>query len=269
MKKNNVPKARFFSEPFIDGYTDIEKTNFNMTIGDSNMRDDIFANACWPEYISCICELEPISEFENIEILSKILAEYCDESSINFKLYSGENIKMKGFISQLNINCRDIFSLEPEQDIPPDWRNFMKENPKIYEKCFQIQSARKEIEVFVDENLETSDMPHFKSNAHFFAGSYYSGIEPSNVQQYLFFIGTDVYSEKYISVISAQDLLRSNAAAPTPDVKLNDLSTLQDEACSGNIRIIFPDDICYNSIDIMKNTLVSNYCKIIFKLAES
>ncbi|MDR3030899.1 MAG: hypothetical protein LBU35_00745 [Holosporales bacterium] len=270
MKRNNFPKAKFFSDPFIAGYTDIDKENSDITIGNSEKNENIFfGDENSPEYISCLCSLIPRMEFKNISVSSKYKLDPDSgaESEMNFKIYSGENINMKGFVSHIDIECRNILLNGLEGNIPREWLDFIIEHCKIFTKNFMTQTNSIEIESLIDEELGITDIAHFKSNAHFFAGSYYKGIPISDIQQYMFFVGTDVYGKEYINIISSKEILTSSSILPAAEIKLENLSTLQDDISNGKVSISFSESVIYKSIEIRKETLTSDICKIIFKKA--
>jgi hypothetical protein len=272
MPIHKLPKAKFFSNPFVSGYSDIDKENSNLFIGASEKPDDIcFASNDLPEYILCICNLIPKAEFNPVNVCSRYKEnqDSSEESLMEFNIYSGEHINMKGFVSELAVECIEIFQNASYDNIPQNRFDFIQENKIIYNKKFMLQPTDLEIESFFNENLEVSDISHYKSKAHFFAGSYYKGIAISDIQQYMFFLRANVYGEKFINIISSKEILNSNSVPPTDEIRLENLSTLQDDISTGKIVLEFPDGAVYKSIDIKKETLTSDICKIIFKRVHS
>ncbi|MDR1034770.1 MAG: hypothetical protein LBL32_02440 [Holosporales bacterium] len=265
-----TPKTHYLNTPFIDGFTEIEKENTEITIGNSNKIDDIFYTTDeQSEYIKCLCSLIPKTEFRNVNVTMRYRAttnEDDRELIKSFRPYSGENIRMNGFISELTVRFRELLPSEtPETPIKSEWTKFLKTNPEIYTKIFRKQEVDAEIESMVDSEYSTSDILHVKSKCHFFAGSYYSGIKLSDIQQYLFYVGTTFQAQEYINIISAKELVSSKVASPGPNVTLQSLSTLEDDIYDGKIEINFPDETKYHSVSITKTTIVSDIVQILFK----
>jgi hypothetical protein len=272
MPTHKLPRAKFFSNPFVSGYSDIDKENSNLFIGASEKPDDIrFGSNDLPEYIFCICNLIPKSEFNPVNVCSRYKEnqDSSEESLMEFNIYSGEHINMKGFVSEIAVECTDIFQSASYDCIPKHWVDFIQENKIIYNKKFMLQPIDFEIESFFNENLEVTDISHYKSKAHFFAGSYYKGIAISDIQQYMFFLRANIYGEKFINIISSKEILNSNSIPPADEIRFENLSTLQDDISSGKIMLEFPDNVRYKSIDIKKETLTFDICKIIFKKSQS
>jgi hypothetical protein len=183
---------------------------------------------------------------------------------MSFRPYSGENIRMNGFVSELIVRFRELLPAE-EIQIKPEWIEFLKSNPEIYTKNFRKQEVDAEIEGMPDQEYGSSDILHVKSRCHFFAGSYYPGIDLSDIQQYLFYVGTAIQAQEYIDIISAKELITSRVNSPARDVTPQALTTLVDDICDGKIEINFPDGTKYHSVLITKPTVISDIVHILFK----
>ncbi|MDR0695850.1 MAG: hypothetical protein LBF56_03760 [Holosporales bacterium] len=274
MKKRNIPKrnsvvGRFQGEPFVAGFTDIEKDDINIVIGENEEMDDpCLANEECPGF-RLLCALLPKSDFQDVAISARYKERTSDKETktMSYKLYDGSSIKMNGFVSEIAIEFSDVvpeFGKLNDQSL-----NFLMENKTIYRKTFQVQTSSKNIENFVDEDMEASSIIHTKSRAHCFAGSYFKGVKFSDIQQYLFYVGTGYRAEPYISVIKASEIIQTKKAKLNHDITVDSLSTLEDDICDGKILIEFPDGSAYQSICSAKDTLVSNICQISFKRKEN
>ncbi|MDR0942106.1 MAG: hypothetical protein LBM19_00615 [Holosporales bacterium] len=264
MKKYNLPKAKFSSEPFVDGFVEIEKENVDLTIGNSEKLDDVFVGDN-PEYLKLLCSISSKSDFKDVVISARYREKDGESVKImSHRLYDGSSADMSGLVSEISIECLEII---PEEGIvKSSWKDLLAENKVIYTKQFQTQKLSKNIDNFIDRDLEETSIIHTKSKAHFFAGSYFQGIKFSDIQQYLFYVGTGYRAEPYISVISAKDICQSKKAKLNADVSMESLSTLEDDVCDGKISITFPDDnATYKSVVAYKNTLTSAVFQILFK----
>lgn len=264
MKKTNTPKARIFGNPFVDGFTDIEKESTNLTIGESSMLDNIFHDDL-PEYVKVLCTLSPQTEFGNVVISARYKEREDGEvKSMSYKLYDGSSINMTGFVSELSITAIDVL---PDFGVPDgELQSCIAANNVIYTKKFQTQTASTNVNNFVDRSVEESGVIHTKSKAHHFAGSYFSGIKLSDIQPYLFYVGTSYQAKPYISIVSASDVLQVHKAELSPGITPDSLSTLEDDICNGKVEITVPNsDISYKSMASIKETVTSDVFQIIFK----
>lgn len=273
MKKQKLqqPKARFNSEPFINGFTDIDKENSDFIIGTSEKFENIFeTDKKFPEYLKLLCKISAKSEFPDVSISAKYKTENDEnepENTMIYNLYDGSKINMKGLVSEININIYDIvpdFGIVETEEI----KEFVKSNPLIYTKKFETQKKSNEIENFRDYEsaYDESSLIHTKTRTHFFAGSFQKTMKISDIQQYFFYMGTGYQGEEFINLISSKDLLETQKVKPTPGIKLENLSTLEDDIMSGKIEINFDDEnVKYQSISSIKTTLTSEIFQIIFK----
>lgn len=273
MKKQKLqqPKARFNSEPFINGFTDIDKENSDFIIGNSERFENIFENdKNFPEYLKLLCKISAKSEFQDVSISAKYKTENDEnepENTMTYNLYDGSKINMKGLVSEININICDIvpdFGIVETEEI----KEFVNSNPLIYTKKFETQKKSNEIENFRDYDsvYDESSLIHTKTRAHFFAGSFQKTMKISDIQQYFFFMGTGYQGEEFINLISAKDLIQTQKVKPTTGIKLENLSTLEDDIMSGKIEINFDDkNVKYQSMSSIKTTLTSEIFQIIFK----
>ncbi|MDR2598611.1 MAG: hypothetical protein LBC25_02730 [Holosporales bacterium] len=267
-----TPKVNYLNAPFIECFTEVEKENTEIIIGNSNKIDDIFcATDESAEYIRCLCSIIPKAEFRNVRISARyrtmITDDDAQEKTMSFQPYSGKNIGMNGFVSELSVRFRDLLPAgEQEAPIKSEWIEFLRSNPDIFTKSFNKQEVDSEIESISDqEEYGPSDIVHVKSKCHFFAGSYYPGIHLPDIQQYLFYIGTALQAHEYINIISARDLVTSGIHSPAQEVTPQSLSTLVDDISDGKIEINFPDETKYRSVSITKTTLISDIVQILFK----
>jgi len=252
------PRARFLSEPFVNGYTDIEKENATFSIGNSEENEDIFFENA-PEYLKMRCKLSAKSEFPDV----KISAGYRTTSNgedflMNKKLYDGSQIAMNGMVSEVCIEFLDIQT---------DCKIISEELAKIaviYRKRFKLQTVSKRIPNYPDRLNQQSGIFMTKSDAHPFAGCYFSGIKLSEIQPYLFYVGTDVRTEPYLKIISAKEAIQSNLVRISKDVDTSSLSTLEDDVCNGEVRFK-ANEFTYMSILSQKDTLTSDIFTILFK----
>ena len=257
MNKNILPKAKFFSNPFVLGFIETDQENISFTIGKS-LKNATFTNEDYfPEYIKCFCNIVPRMKFNNVTVETS----YIDNSSgleipERFSIYSGEEIQMKGFVSELDFECYEVLS---DSKIPQEIFDFLSSNKKIFTKKFVTQQVPKNIETFVDGNSG------YQSKAHFFAGSYFCGINLRNIEQYMFYVGIDAYQQKYINIISATELLNSTNIFPSDEIRIENLSNIKDDVLSGRLKLKISDEIVYKAVDISKETLISDKCLVLFK----
>ena len=266
MKNTQKLKLKYNNDPFTNGFAYVDKENTDITIGTSDKFDDlVFQDDEYPEVLTCLCKLVPIKDFAaDISIIARYRTTEEDDVDrvMNFKIYDGSSVNMNGFVSGIDIEL--VAVLYENNNAPPDTFEQTLQNPKIYEKRFQTQQNSREIEVLEEQEFEETDVLHFKSGAHFFAGSYNKGINISEIQPYLFYVGTGFQTSEYIEIISARDLLNTNKVKLANGIKLSQLSTLEDDVSNGEIKISLTN-IVYKSIAIKKNTLISDVCKIIFR----
>ncbi|MDR1234007.1 MAG: hypothetical protein LBJ92_02590 [Holosporales bacterium] len=270
--KKQIPRSRFSNTPFIDGFTGIDNDNTEILIGNSEKQEYLLNEPDDnPKYMTLFCSIIPKSEFPKINVSTSYATSIDDDaakSTMTYGIYSGQPIRMKGFVSELAFQSRGLLSSDTSS-IKNEWIDFLKLNPNVYTKVFHTQTHDIQIENAVDNAFDDSDVLHVKTRGHFFAGSYYPGIKLSDIQQYFFYMGTGLQAENYINIISARDIISTNNVLPAQDVTLQTLSTLEDDVCDGKIRITFPDGaqdgVTYTSISITKTTIVSDIAQIILK----
>lgn len=261
---SKILKIKSHYQPF--DFFDIDKENSTFTIGSMSSDEDVFMSGDVPNYINIMCEINPIKDFnQSINISSTYQAmsgkpDSTKEFSRN--IYDGSNIPVNGFVSSLDIVYRDIL---PETEIPGEWREFLTENSKIYTKNFVVQRKNLKLQMSEDPKFETNIYNHLISNAYPYAGVYYKGISIEDIEQSFFYIGTELQAKEYINTISSKKLLSGSSLRLCPGIKGSDITSLQDDVSSGNIRITMPDKTVYQSICIKKNTVISNMCVITFR----
>jgi hypothetical protein len=262
-----IPKANYRSDPFVDSFTEIERENTEITIGDSTKIDSLFSILNeQPDYIKCLCSLIPKSDFHDVRVSSHYRLDDDDNNrEMSFRIYSGEQIKMNGFISELSVRFDTLLPSDMNPNpINAEWIEFLRANPILYTKIFRKQDVDSTIDTEQDPSFDDSDVTHLKSKCYFFGGSYFRGISLSDIQQYLFYVGTEVQASEYIDIISARELLLSKNSAPAQDVTLQSLSTFEDDVSEGKIKLTFPDNSNYKSVLMTKNTVVSDVVQILF-----
>jgi hypothetical protein len=267
LRRHRLPVGKLYGEPFVAGFTDIEKDDASIVIGDSgeleavcDVVDDELAN------FKLLCSISAKTNFENVAISAKYKERVSDTitKTFSYMLYDNSAIKMAGFVSEVTLEFVDVI---PEfGKLKEQWLDFLRKNKTLYKKTFQTQLTSKNIENFVNEDMESSSIIHTKSMAHCFAGSYFPGIKFQDIQQYLFYVGTGYHAEPYISIIGARELLQSQKKVKlNSDIAVEALSTLEDDVCDGRAIIEFPDGTAFQSAFALKDTLVSDVCQISFK----
>lgn len=258
-----TPRAKFITEPFVNGYTDIERERAIFTIGNSDENEDILADNL-PEYIKIRCKLSAKVAFPNVTISAGYRkAPGGQDLMMQKKLYDGSEISMKGVVSEVDIEFLGFYGepeFAPKGLIPEEFYKL----PIIYKKIFQIQNVSRRIPNYPDIAHEQSEIFMTKSEAHPFAGTYFPGIKLLEIQPYLFYVGTGVRTEPYIKIISAKDAIQKEMVKICKDVDTNSLSTLEDDICNGKVKFNL-DDFQYVSILAQKDTLTSDVFAILFK----
>lgn len=257
-----TPRARFITEPFVNGYTDIEKENAIFNIGNSEEEEDLFSDNL-PEYVKMRCKLSAKAEFPNVTIS----AGYRTTSNgkdflMRQKIYDGREISMTGMVSEV---CIEFLDFQHEYKIVSEE---LGKTPIIYRKFFQLQNVSKRIPNYPDISNQQSEIFMTKSDAHPFAGSYFQGIKLSEIQPYLFYLGTGVRTEPYVKIISAKEAIQNGVVKICNDIDTSSLSTLEDDICNGKVRFK-SDDFIYVSILAQKDTLTSDIFTILFKKASA
>lgn len=245
------PKTNFISLPYSNSYTDIDKHKTILQIGNTDYYEDVFKNNNNYEYLETICELVPKYSFSNIEVTMKYRNEINETTNkeIKYNLYNNNFINMENVVSSIDVVLKNILNI-----------NKNISNNIIYTKNFIKQT--KNIMVKTNEFFSESVIDTI-SNAYMFGGKFL----PNNIQQYLFYI-MHIYNEKpQIKIVSAEDVINDkNYIKLDPSIKLEDLSTLQDDIINGKITINI-NNKKYQSVLLKKSTLISNRVNILFKLS--
>ena len=258
MKTIKSPNSRFRNIPFVNGYTDIEKTNNVFVIGNSDCEETIFGDNI-PDHIEMLCKLSAKSMFPNVIITAGYrITPDGQDYTMQKNLYNGKDVNIKNIISEVDIEFIDIITHEKYLKCN------LSQNQVIYRKYFQIQNKSKRLPNYPDLANHQSEIFMTKSDAYCFAGVYFDGVKLSDIQQYLFYVGTDINSKPYIKVISAQDFMHKNLGNIDKSIDIESLSSLEDDICDGKIKIII-GDIEYHSISAIKNTFMSNIFSIVLK----
>ena len=253
-----TPRARFVTEPFVNGYTDIDKENTILSIGNSEENEDIFSDNA-PEYLKMRCKLSAKAEFTDVKISAGYRTTPNGQDFLmHKKLYDGSQIAMRGMVSEV---CVTFLDIQNECKIISEELGKL---PIIYRKLFQLQNVSKRIPNYPDISNTQSEIFMTKSDAHPFAGCYFPGIKLSEIQPYLFYVGTDVRTEPYVKIISAKDAIQGNIVRICKDIDISSLSTLEDDICNGKVSFK-ANGLKYVSILAEKNTLTSEVFTILFK----
>ena len=217
----SVPRTKFNNLPYSDSFTDIDKNNAILQIGNTDYYEDVFKNIDNYQYVETICELVPKSSFNKVEVSMQYRNEIDEEinSIIKYSLYDNNIIKINNIVSSIDIMLHDIIN------IPNNINNNL-----IYTKKFGIQN--KNIILQTDEEEIESGINTI-SNAYLLGGSFM----PNNIQQYLFYIKHNYNEEPYVNIISSENILNSNDIILDQNIKLEDFSTLQDDITNGKIII--------------------------------
>ena len=253
-----IPRTNFLSKPFVNGYTDIDKHNTVFVIGGSDAAESIFEDTV-PEYIKMRCRLTSKAVFPDVTISAGYRTFPSGQDLVmQKKLYDGSEISMKNMVSEVDIEFLD-FPVETGLE-----KTIFGKNPVIFKKVFTIQNISKRIPNYPDNANEQSEIFMTKSDAHFFAGMYYSGIKISDIQPCLFYVGTNARAEPYLRVISAKNAIQTQLVEISKDIDVGTLSTLEDDICNGAVKFVTQNH-CYCSISAQKTTLTSNVFTILFQ----
>ena len=218
----SVPRTKFNNQPNSDSFTDIDRDKAVLQIGNTDYYEDVFKKIDNCTYIETICELIPKYSFNNIEVSMKYRDEIDEEinSIVKYNLYDSSVLKMDDVVSSIDILLQDIIN------VPNNIYNSI-----IYTKNFGTQSKN----IILETNEEDNESGiNTISNAYLFGGSF----KPHNIQQYLFYVGHEYNRESYISLISSEDALQNTNIKLDSIIKLEDLSTLQDDIINGQIVIV-------------------------------
>ncbi|MDR3223996.1 MAG: hypothetical protein LBT03_00180 [Holosporales bacterium] len=265
MKHRIIPKARFDGDPFVDGFSAIDKENIDIAIGDSSKLDNFFETE-EQKYLTLRCSVSSRRNFEDVEITARYKErQNGDIKTMSYKLYDGSAIDLSGLVSEISVEFLDVIS-NYENSISSALQNFLSSNRTLYTRRFITQQLSKNIENFVDRNVADTSVIHTKTNAHFLAGNYFKGIPFSDIQQCFFYMGTGLRAEPYIGIISSKKAVQTKKVRLNQDVVPETLSTLEDDICEGKVVITIPDiNVTYQSITVEKTTLMSDVVNLVFK----
>jgi hypothetical protein len=185
-------------------------------------------------------------------------------SEIFYNIYDGTSISLNGLVSEINIVYRDSF---PE--VPEEWASFLqqqKSETPLYSKKFHIQKGDDiHAEMHPDPRYEVTAYNHLVSDAYPIAGAYHKGIPLENIEQYFAYVGVGLQSSPYIDLISSRQLLSAKHLRIATGLKASQIGSLQDDVQGGKIEIIMPDETKYQSLNIVKDTVISDVCVLSFK----
>jgi hypothetical protein len=224
-----------------------------------------------PTYIKILCELVVNKDFNKHATITSKYAPLVREDSFKKILYSPYNTKsiaLDRFVNSIDIRFAELIPDSYTNHQTDNLLNETLEGQVIHTKSFKTQGGNIEIVMKQDKRYAVKEYNHFISDALPFAGYYYKGIMPHEIEQYFYYIGTGLRSEEYIKTISLRDLLREGH--PHIAGEISEFASLEDDIESGKVKISVPqnnssNNIQYKSINIRKGTIVSNTCVIVFK----
>ena len=244
-----IPRTKFNNLPYNDSFTDIDKNNTIIQIGNTDYYEDVFENTNNRKYIETICELIPNYNFNNVEVSMKYRNEINDHINkmAKYNLYDNSIIKMDNIISSIDIVLKDVINIKSNIN-----------NNIIYTKHFGKQDKNIVLHTTEEENKSGINTI---SNAYLFGGNF----NQDNIQQYLFYIKHNYNKEPCIGLISSEDIVSNKYNIKLdPNINIKDLSTLQDDIMNGKIEINI-NNKKYKSLLYKKQTLISNKVNVIFR----
>jgi hypothetical protein len=243
---------------------DIDTDLVNFTIGGADGgAEDVFVDDENPRYIKLLCELRALRNFPKeacIKSKYKEMPTSEEFSDIEYNVYDGKSVSLNGLVSEINIIYKDSF---PE--VPEEWASFLQENSSVYSKKFYTQNGNIQAEMSVDPRYEMTVYNHLISEAYPIAGAHHKGIPIENIEQYFAHIGVGLQAKPYIDIISSKQLLNAKHLKVASGIKSSQITSLQDDILSGRIEITMPDETKYQSLNIVKDTVVSDICVISFR----
>jgi hypothetical protein len=270
MLKRKLLSIRQNSEPLISSNWEVERENTMITLRDSRSIEEVFFDSEGPEIFCAICELKPLKVFNPQAKVSGKFKENTSKQTqhiMEFNLYDGSAVNMANFISGIEIEFKEF---DPEQvirnEIPEQWYLALQENKTIYTKNFetQINSC----------NLQTFKVgSKFATKLHEFAGYFYKGAIPKNIQQHFFFMTNKNDTQFCIKIVSPKDIMSSKIeGASSTAIQANQMVSLEDCVRRGEIKLTFENDNAtkskYQSTSIRKYTFISPIVEIFFKRFE-
>ena len=265
-----TPRPAFSTAPFVSAFADIETETAELIIGASGELEEI-TSPNHPEYIRLLCRLSAKSIFPKVSISAGYKITEDGEPKVMTKsLYDGSIIPMTGIVSEVSIEFWDIDPTfaQAAGSAPYDpWQHFrdtLERGKILYVKKFALQTETHRIPNFRDRASEQGSIIHTKSRAHCFGGAYHNGIKFSDIQPYLFFLGTGIQAEEYIEITSARELLQSKKVELAPEIKPDHLATLEDDICNGKVSVRLGGEL-YSSTAATKTTLTSDIFQMLFR----
>ena len=258
------PKAKFTNIPYLSNKFDVsEEIISSPTAVQENIIIDHNIS-----YIDVLCTLQARREFPSVTVSAKYRNEIGDElTQMNFNLYDNTSINLNGIVSHVDVIAEEIISFGDafQFDNETSLNDITSGQDRIiYTKTFKITNKSQSVRVSEIENYSGIDTI---SDAYYLGGNYKSYKSLADIQPYLFYLGHYYNNEPFINIISATDFLNTkNNLKPASNVKLEELSTLQDDIMAGQIQIKINDKL-YKSIYAVKNTLTVPMITIRFKVS--
>ncbi len=139
----NKPKVNFNNLPYSNSYTDIDRDNTIIQIGNSDYYEDVFSNTNENLYIETICELIPHYSFNNnIQVSMNYRNEFNDnvQRIAKYNLYDNSIISMEHVVSSIDIVLLDILNnsktiMNSGTMINVNTNNFNKNSNNITTEC--------------------------------------------------------------------------------------------------------------------------------------
>jgi hypothetical protein len=249
--------------PFAASFSDIDSQNVQFTIGVHLAEEDVFALSDTPEYIKILCDLKPIKEFDSeIKINATYAPIFANEQSVRHMSSNVYSSEMSELVSAIEIHAKSIL---PDDRIPEAWFGAFHENQIIYVKRFSVLRNHVEARLEKDIRYETNAYNNLVSRAYPLAGIYRKGIPIPDIEQYFVFCGTGLQAKEYIQRISSKQLLSAKFVKVAQGTKASEITSLEDDISLGKIEIMLPSETKYKSVNVQKNTVLSDICTIMFK----
>ena len=254
----STPRIKFSALPYSHCFTDIDKSDSILEIGNSEYFEDVFNDSKDdnPKLLTVICELIPHIDFKNVSMNMKYRNEIDSNKYeiVSFNLYNNSTINMNGIVSSIDVIAKTVLSSQRAINI---------KNHRLYTKNFIVQTIPKELKTIEEITCSGIDT---KTHVYPFAGCLRSYMEMKDIQPYLFYIGHEYNQSPYINLVSATDFFKSQDILVSENIAIKSLSTLEDDITDGKIELKLKNSNAkYISISSSKNTLTNTYVSIIFE----
>ena len=107
------PRANFNNLPYTDSFTDIDKKNTILQIGNTDYYEDVFNNIDNHTYIETICELVPKYSFNNtVQVTFNYNDGLSNSTVVKYSLYDNSVVKLQTAISSIDIVLLDTIKIK-------------------------------------------------------------------------------------------------------------------------------------------------------------